>query len=254
MHYYTHYANGDIKIREPLSQGHESAGEVVALGRDVTALHIGDRVALEVGVPCSLPGCDECDTGRYNLCGQMRFRSSAAGFPHFQGTLRERVNHPARWCHPLPADMSWDAGALLEPLSVAVHAVRKAGLRPGASVLVVGAGAVGLMCAAVAKAAGCADVTMTDIAANRLRFALENGFADATSVVAPPRRNGVPPTLEDGLASARENAVRATEAKTTATSKGGKFHATFECTGVESCVQTSIYVCPPARVVSDIVC
>ncbi|CAM1509660.1 Fc.00g033990.m01.CDS01 [Cosmosporella sp. VM-42] len=241
VHYFTHYANGDIKIREPLSQGHESAGEVVALGSGVTSLRIGDRVALEVGVPCSLKTCEDCSTGRYNLCERMRFRSSAASFPHFQGTLRDRVNHPARWCHLLPADLSFDAGALLEPLSVAVHAVRRAGMKPGASVLVVGAGAVGLMCAAAAKAEGCADVTMTDIATNRLQFALENGFADAISVV-PPSKPGSLATVADKLAAGQVGAVRLLEARNNKVgNRGTRFHTTFECTGVESCVQTSIY-------------
>lgn len=95
--YYSKFCNGDLQACEPLSLGHESAGIVVAIGQSVTGYQIGDRVALEVGVPCD--NCRSCQRGRYNLCPKMRFRSSAKSVPHFQGTLQERINHPAKWCH-----------------------------------------------------------------------------------------------------------------------------------------------------------
>lgn len=81
----------------PLSLGHESSGVVVAIGPRVTGFQTGDRVALEVGIPCG--NCTICRRGRYNLCKKMRFRSSAKSVPHYQGTLQERINHPAKWCH-----------------------------------------------------------------------------------------------------------------------------------------------------------
>lgn len=81
----------------PLSLGHESSGTVVAIGPQVSGFSIGDRVALEVGIPCGQ--CVICRKGRYNLCKRMRFRSSAKSVPHFQGTLQDRINHPAAWCH-----------------------------------------------------------------------------------------------------------------------------------------------------------
>lgn len=81
--------------------GHESSGEVVAVGPQVKGFKIKDRVALEVGVPCG--SCTVCRKGRYNLCKKMRFRSSAKTpkcDPRlFQGTLQQRINHPAMWCH-----------------------------------------------------------------------------------------------------------------------------------------------------------
>lgn len=95
--YYNKFRNGDLQASAPLSLGHESAGIVVAVGEAVTGFQIGERVALEVGVPCD--SCRSCQRGRYNLCPKMRFRSSAKSVPHYQGTLQERINHPAKWCH-----------------------------------------------------------------------------------------------------------------------------------------------------------
>lgn len=95
--YYKFFANGDLRAREPLSLGHESSGEVVAVGAKVIGFRVGDRVAVEAGVPCQ--NCGICQSGRYNLCNGLRFRSSAKTYPHYQGTLQERINHPAVWCH-----------------------------------------------------------------------------------------------------------------------------------------------------------
>lgn len=95
--YYKKFANGDLCACAPLSLGHESSGVVVAIGPAVNGFNIGERIALEVGIPCGQ--CTICRKGRYNLCKKMRFRSSAKSVPHFQGTLQERINHPAIWCH-----------------------------------------------------------------------------------------------------------------------------------------------------------
>lgn len=97
LHYYRHYRNGDIIVHEPMSLGHESAGIVVDVGSEVKNFKVGDKVALEVGLPCEQ--CDRCKEGRYNICKGMNFRSSAKAFPHAQGTLQDRINHPAAWCH-----------------------------------------------------------------------------------------------------------------------------------------------------------
>ena len=97
LHYYHHFAIGDTPVREPLTLGHESAGVVTAIGSSVLDFAIGDRVALEVGVPCG--GCERCEEGRYNLCEKMKFRGSARSLPHFQGTLQEKLNHSSQWIH-----------------------------------------------------------------------------------------------------------------------------------------------------------
>lgn len=133
----------------------------------------------------------------------------------------------------MPETISFAEGALLEPLAVVIHAVRKADAKNGASCLVVGAGAVGLLCAAVARNFGYRHIVLADIVQNRLDFALSNGFADA-AVNLPARRSS---TTEEDLAFAKE------DAETLRKQNGDKaFDRTFECTGVESCVRTSIYV------------
>nr|POE46872.1 sorbitol dehydrogenase [Quercus suber] len=238
LHYYSHFRNGDILVREPLSLGHESAGIVTAVGSNVSpaAFNVGDKVALEVGVPCD--ACDRCAQGRYNICPSMRFRSSGKSFPHYQGTLQERLNHPAKWCYRLPADLSLDTGALLEPLGVALHAFRRSAMPESnveggrATVLVFGAGAVGLLCAAVAKLKGARQVIIADIDAGRVSFATAHGFAHHSYTV--PLRRGE--NIEETLAIARETA-----AAITAVAGVGEVDVVFECTGVPSCVQAGIF-------------
>ncbi|ROW07172.1 hypothetical protein VPNG_07346 [Cytospora leucostoma] len=187
LHYFTHFRNGDIQVRQPLTLGHESAGVVTAVGSGVTHLRPGDPVALEVGLPCG--GCALCAAGRYNICREMRFRSSAKGsLPHAQGTLQEVIAHPAAYAHRLPEGVGLELGALAEPLGVALHAGDRAGLgEAGATVLVFGAGAVGLLCCAVSKAVSRARrVVVADVNGDRVRWALERGFADAGVVATKP--------------------------------------------------------------------
>ncbi|KAH6683591.1 chaperonin 10-like protein [Plectosphaerella plurivora] len=232
LHYYKHYRNGDILIREPMSLGHESAGIVEAVGSGVSGFQPGDRVALEVGLSCKT--CKLCQAGKYNLCPQMRFRGSAKAFPHFQGTLQGRINHPASMCFKLPENVSTEEGALLEPLSVAIHAVRRAKLSPGARALVIGAGAVGLLVAAMLRVEKASSVTIADIESARVEFATANGFADNAVVV--PRKRPENDTSEAKLALAQE-----TSALFRGGESGEQFDVVFECTGVEACVQAGIY-------------
>ena len=97
LHYYHKGRNGSIEVREPLCLGHEAAGEVVAVGSSVHSHRLGDRVAIECGIPCE--ECQICSERRYNLCQKLRFRGSGSAWPHFQGTMQTRVNHPAKWTH-----------------------------------------------------------------------------------------------------------------------------------------------------------
>lgn len=234
MHYFNHGRNGDFKVREPLSLGHEAGGEVVAVGSQVKHLKVGDRVALEVGLPCG--ECSLCRRGRYNLCSDMKFRSSAKTFPHLQGTLQTRINCPESWCYRLPDNVSYEEAALVEPLSVAVHAGNRAQMPVGASVLIFGAGAVGLFSAAIAKINGATNIVIADIAASRVNFATSNGLANKGFTV--PLKRGA--TTEEKLAIAKETAEELVNLQS-----GKLFDYTFECTGVESCVQAAIYSTAP---------
>lgn len=239
LHYYQHYRNGDIQVREPLCLGHESAGVVVDLGSQVDGFNVGDRVALEVGLPCG--ACERCGEGRYNICQQLKFRSSAKAFPHFQGTLQDRINHPASWCHKLPDKVSFGLGAILEPLSVAIQASRRAKMVQGSATLVFGAGAVGLLCAAMAKVTGSSNVVIADIQQERVRFATQYGFAHEGFTV--PAKRGV--DMKEKLQIAKDTAALATEKGSSDPQLDGGFNVVFECTGAEACTQAAIYATRP---------
>lgn len=138
----------------------------------------------------------------------------------------------------LPDDVSLDLGALLEPLGVAIQASKRAQLAPDSTVLVFGAGAVGILVAAMAKISGAGTVVIADIDAGRVQFAVDNKFAHRSFTVPMKRGN----TIEEQLDIAKE--VAAEIGKTTKQGGGevGEFDAIFECTGVPSCVQASIFV------------
>lgn len=145
--------------------GHESAGTVVEVGASVKNLKPGDRVALEPGYPCRR--CSYCRAGKYNLCPDMVF----AATPPYHGTLTGLWTAPADFCYKLPDNVTLQEGALIEPLAVAVHIVKQAQIQPGQSVVVMGAGPVGLLCAAVAKSYGATKVVSVDIVQSKLDFA-----------------------------------------------------------------------------------
>ena len=144
--------------------GHESAGVILAVHPSVTHLKIGDRVAIEPGNICN--ACEPCLTGRYNGCEKMQFMST----PPVDGLLRRYVNHLAVWCHKI-GEMSFENGALLEPLSVALAGMERAGVHLGDPVLVCGAGPIGLITALCCAAAGAEPIIVTDIDPSRLEFA-----------------------------------------------------------------------------------
>lgn len=134
--------------------------------------------------------------------------------------------------------MSLELGAILEPLSVAMHAARRAALPKNSTILVFGAGAVGLLCAAICKASGSSNLIIADIQAERLSFAVNNKFADA-SILVPMKRCE---TIDEKLAFAKEVATSVQAINSRTGSPIGEVDAVFECTGVESCLQASIYV------------
>ncbi|KAF2180708.1 GroES-like protein [Zopfia rhizophila CBS 207.26] len=238
--YYNKFRNGDLQAVMPLSLGHESAGIVVAIGEAVTGFQIGERVALEVGVPCD--NCRSCQRGRYNLCPGMRFRSSAKSVPHFQGTLQERINHPAKWCHKIPSHVSLESAALLEPLSVAIHATRRASIEQGDTAIVFGAGTVGLLVAAMAKMSGATTVVIADIDSGRVNYALQNGFATKGYIVTPRRH--LTETAEK-LTVAKEVSADIMQIASINDPDFEGADVTFDCTGKETCMQTGLFATRP---------
>ncbi|KAG6087714.1 hypothetical protein E4U15_007462 [Claviceps sp. LM218 group G6] len=165
VHYWHHGAIGHFVVKEPMVLGHESAGTVIETGNEVTHLKPGDRVAIEPGYGCRR--CTDCRAGKYNLCDKMIF----AATPPYDGTLTGLWVSPADFCYKLPDAVSLQQGALMEPLAVAVHIVKQASVQPGQSVVIMGAGPVGLLCAAVARAYGASKVASVDIVQSKLDFA-----------------------------------------------------------------------------------
>jgi L-iditol 2-dehydrogenase len=204
VHYYEHGRIGDFIVDAPLVLGHESAGVVVGLGSEVTRRRIGERVALEPGVPCGV--CAQCRAGRYNLCPDVRFFAT----PPIHGAFATFVAINEHYAYALPDSISDDAGALLEPLSVGVWSNRKAGTTVGSRVLVTGAGPIGILAALVAKASGAGLVSIVDVNSDRLRQATELGIDEALDGRDNPdlaarepdvliECTGVPPVVRSGI-------------------------------------------------------
>jgi L-iditol 2-dehydrogenase len=169
VHYYRHGRIAEYVVREPLILGHEAGGRVVGIGVDVDPARMGQRVALEPGVPCRV--CRECKAGRYNLCADVRFFAT----PPVDGTFAEYVTLEADFAHPVPDSLSDDAAGLIEPLAVAVWACAKAGVGAGSRVLLSGAGPIGLMTVQVARALGATEIVISDVAPARLDAATRFG-------------------------------------------------------------------------------
>ncbi|MEO8829394.1 MAG: NAD(P)-dependent alcohol dehydrogenase [Lapillicoccus sp.] len=170
VHYYEHGRIGPYVVDSPLVLGHEAGGVVTEVGQGVTSLRVGQRVSIEPGVPCR--HCPQCLAGRYNLCPEVRFFAT----PPYDGAFSQYVAMPASFVYPVPDSISDDAAGLLEPLSVGVWACRRAHVSPGSTVLVTGAGPIGLIAAQTARAYGADAVTVTDVNPHRLRVAEDLGL------------------------------------------------------------------------------
>lgn len=171
LHYYQHGQNGDNVVDFPHVLGHEAAGTVVETGADVSDVSVGDRVAIDPGKPCE--SCRYCQEGDYHLCDSMEYLSS----PPTNGALVERIAWPTKHVYQLPENVSLREGALCEPLSVAIHACRRAGVKEGDDVLITGAGPIGCLVAEVANDRGADPIVMTDLVADKLA---EAAAADIT--------------------------------------------------------------------------
>lgn len=161
LHYYHRGAVGDFALREPMVLGHEISGRVIEWGSAVTGLVAGQKAALNPSRACLT--CRNCRQGRSNLCLDMRFLGSAGRFPHVQGGFAETLVLRADQIIPLPEDADLLAVSVAEPLSVALHAVNRAGPLLGKRVIVTGSGPIGLLTARSAIAAGASFVVSTDV-------------------------------------------------------------------------------------------
>jgi L-iditol 2-dehydrogenase len=155
--------------RPPVITGHELAGEIVTLGRDVTGLQVGDRVALEPHVGCGR--CDYCRQDNYHECPEKRF----VGVGSWIGAFAEYVVATESMCHPIPARMPFDEAAMLEPFCVGLHAVRRADLRMGETVAILGVGTIGMMTLLAARCSGPGWTVVTDPSAAKRELAIRCG-------------------------------------------------------------------------------
>ena len=182
MHYFRDGQIGKFKIQEPLIPGHEASGVIASLGPNVTGLEEGQRVAINPSHPCGT--CSRCREGRENLCDSMFFLGSASVFPHAQGMFREYFLISAKQCIPVSNQVSLEELALSEPLSVGLHAVKRAGNLCGKKVLISGSGTIGCMVLLAAKLDGAEQVTMVDVLEEPLAIARKVG-ADQMLCVKP---------------------------------------------------------------------
>jgi L-idonate 5-dehydrogenase len=169
MHYFKHGRTGDFVVRDPLILGHEVAGEVVEVNAPGAQIAVGDRVAVNPSRWCGQ--CSRCREGRHNLCENIYFMGSASRFPHMQGGFASHFDVIPAQCVKLPARMLMEAATLAEPLAVCLHAAARAGDLKGKSIVVFGAGPIGLLTLTAARLAGIAEAAMVDIAPAPLAFA-----------------------------------------------------------------------------------
>ena len=169
VHLFFHDVTGNLRTSLPYVLGHEASGEIVATGKLVKALKIGDRVVIEPGVPCG--SCEFCRLGRYNLCESIKF----LGSPPVPGVLREYVAHEAAFCHKIKGDISFDVASLAEPLSVGVYAAQRARVGPGKTVAILGMGPIGQTALQAVRGFGATAVMVADIVDNRLKLARQLG-------------------------------------------------------------------------------
>lgn len=215
VHYWQNGSIGDFVLKQPMILGHEASGRVIKVGSAVKHLKAGDRVAIEPGVPREI---DEFfKSGHYNLSPSIFFCAT----PPDDGNLCRYYKHNANFCYKLPDNVTYEEGALIEPLSVGIHACRRAGVTLGSMLFVCGAGPIGLVSLLAAKAMGASQVVISDLSLDRLAMAKELG----ADFLLPVKKEDTPQEL----------------AKKVEEMLGCMPQITIECTGVQSSVQTAIY-------------
>jgi D-xylulose reductase len=165
VHYYTHGKIGPFVVKAPMVLGHEAAGSVVEVGKNVTSLKPGDRVCMEPGIPDTTSRASKL--GMYNVDPSVRFWAT----PPVHGCLAPYVVHPAAFTFRLPDNVSFAEAAMVEPFAVGLQAASKAKIAPGDLAVVIGAGPIGIMAALAALAGGCSRVIISDMQPAKLAIA-----------------------------------------------------------------------------------
>lgn len=206
----------------PVTMGHEFSGTIVDVGEGVEALAVGDNVVVEPYFVCD--ECPPCKAGNYHLCTKMGFIGLSGG----GGGLGGMVVVDTRWVHKV-GNIPLDQAALIEPLSVAHHAVARSGAKPGDVALVGGSGPIGLLTAAVLKSQGVTTV-ISELSAARKDKAISSGVADYV----------IDPGQED------------LQARLLELTDGVGADVAFECAGVNAVLDTLLTAVKPAGVVVNV--
>lgn len=199
----------------PLVMGHEAAGEVAQTGANVRDLAIGDRVTFDSTIYCGQ--CFFCTRGDVNLCDNRQVLGVSPGEYRRHGAFAEYVAVPRRIMYRLPDNLTYEQAALIEAVSVAVHAVNLTPLRMGSTAVVVGSGMIGLLAVQALRAAGCTRVVAVDLEESRLKVARTLGATESVNS-----------KTEDAAAAIRE------------LTEGRGADVAIECVGATAPIQTAI--------------
>jgi len=225
LHYYNHGGFGAVRLKQPMVLGHEVSGHVTALGEGVSSLAVGDLVAVSPSRPCG--HCSYCGQGLRNHCENMRFYGSAMPFPHIQGAFREQLVALESQCVRADGLTSGQA-AMAEPLSVCLHATRRAGDLLGKRVLITGSGPIGTLCVLAARAAGAVEIVVTDLSDAALSYANKVG---ADRVI----NTGTDPDALNAYAAGK-----------------GSFDVLYECSGAAPALAGAIPAMRPRSVIMQL--
>ena len=220
IHYYWEGGIGTIRVSEPIVMGHEVAGTVEAVGKDVTRVRPGERIAVNPSRPCGT--CKFCLSGEQQHCLEMQFFGSAMRKPHTHGGFRDLLIAEEFQCEPVGEQVSLGEAACTEPLAVGVHAVNQAGNLLGKRVLVIGAGSIGALLIGAVRQAGAQEIVAIDLSAAPLKAAAAMGASSVINASHDPDRLHADYSADKGY-----------------------FDVVFECTGVGTVLKQAFPVIRP---------
>jgi L-iditol 2-dehydrogenase len=216
IHYYVSGRIGSQVVEYPFAVGHEGAGQVQAVGKGVTRVKPGDRIAIEPAMPCW--ECDQCLAGRPHTCRRLKF----LGCPgQAEGSLSEYIVMPETSCYTIPDTLSYDQAAISEPLSIGLYAVRQSIPMEGTRAGILGFGPIGMSVMLAARALGAREVFVTDKIDERLEIAAGEGAA----LTANPDREDVVGKINQG--------------------ESGTLDMVFECCGQQEALDQAVDLLKP---------